>query len=151
MCSSCVFSRGVSRFSRVAEQLHAGMSTVNDLQEISTCRRACPSVTPIRVLRPTCSAGGLRGLYHVRSVCEYPDVISPPMSTRSMCPARGSRSAPSRGSTTSSTRGHRGAQRRPVGDVGHLFAAGLVHIFYTSPDVARGVASKYCCSTGLLG
>jgi len=105
--SSCVFSGDAARASRVARQIHAGMSAVNDLEGCTYMSQSLPfggykKSGYDRFAGPE----GLRGLCLVRSVCEdkvsfIRNAIPPPM-------------------------------EYPSTGVGHLFAQGLINMFFST-------------------
>lgn len=105
--SSCVFSKDASRASRMAKQICAGMSAVNDLEGCTYMSQSlpfggCKKSGYDRFAGPE----GLRGLCMIRSVCEdmIPAVrnsIPPPM-------------------------------HYPSTGVGQMFAQGLIHMFYST-------------------
>lgn len=105
--SSCVFSADQQRAARVAKQIHAGMSAVNDLEGCTYMSQSLPfgghkKSGYDRFAGPE----GLRGLSLVRSVCEdkfsaIRNAIPPPM-------------------------------EYPSTGVGHLFAQGLIHMFFNT-------------------
>jgi len=105
--SSCAFSGDANRARKVASQLDAGMSAVNDLEGCTYMSQSlpfggCKKSGYDRFAGPE----GLRGLCNIRSVCEdlLPAVrnsIPPPM-------------------------------QYPSTGVGHLFAQGLIKMFYST-------------------
>jgi len=105
--SSCAFSGSFSRAKKVASQLVAGMSAVNDLEGCTYMNQSlpfggCKKSGYDRFAGPE----GLRGLCMIRSVCEdlVPFIrngIPPPM-------------------------------QYPASGVGHKFAQGLIHMFYST-------------------
>ena len=105
--SSCAFSGSFSRAKKVASQLDAGMSAVNDLEGCTYMSQSLPfggykKSGYDRFGGPE----GLRGLCNIRSVCEdlIPSLrnsIPPPMSY-------------------------------PASGVGHYFAQGLIKMFYST-------------------
>lgn len=116
--SSCVFSGDASRAARVAAQLTAGMSSVNDLEGCTYMSQSLP-FGGIKKSGYDRFAGpeGLRGLCMARSVCEdrvsfLRNSIPPPM-------------------------------HYPATGVGHLFAMGLIRLFYSQSIVGnlQGIAA----------
>jgi hypothetical protein len=108
--SSCAFSGSAARAKRVASQLNAGMSAVNDLEGCTYMSQSlpfggCKKSGYDRFAGPE----GLRGLCMIRSVCE--DRFS---FIRNSIP---------------------GPMRYPATGVGHLFAQGLIHMFYATNGV----------------
>ncbi len=115
--SSCAFSGDASRAKRIASQLVAGMSAVNDLEGCTYMSQSlpfggCKKSGYDRFAGPE----GLRGLCMIRSVCEdripfIRNSIPPPM-------------------------------QYPASGVGHLFAQGLIHMFYSTTWLgkAKGLA-----------
>merc|ERR1719276_713799 len=106
--SSCVFSGDASRASRVAKRVHAGMSATNDLEGCTYMNQSLPfggykKSGYDRFAGPE----GLRGLCNVKSVCEdlFPDLIRNSIPPPMHYPATG---------------------------VGHLFAQGLIGMFYST-------------------
>lgn len=107
--SSCAFSASAARAKKVASQLTAGMSAVNDLEGCTYMSQSlpfggCKKSGYDRFAGPE----GLRGLCLIRSVCEdlIPSIrnsIPPPM-------------------------------QYPSTGVGHYFAQGLIDLFY-SPSI----------------
>lgn len=105
--SSCAFSADANRAKRIASQLDAGMSAVNDLEGCTYMNQSlpfggCKKSGYDRFAGPE----GLRGLCNVRSVCEdrFPAIrnsIPPPM-------------------------------QYPATGVGHFFAQGLINMFYST-------------------
>jgi hypothetical protein len=105
--SSCAFSGNAERAKKIASQLVAGMSAVNDLEGSTYMSQSlpfggCKKSGYDRFAGPE----GLRGLCLVRSVCEdrFPAIrnsIPPPM-------------------------------QYPATGVGHLFAQGLIRMFYST-------------------
>jgi hypothetical protein len=105
--SSCAFSASASRARKIASQLDAGMSAVNDLEGCTYMSQSlpfggCKKSGYDRFAGPE----GLRGLCNVRSVCEdlipfVRNAIPPPM-------------------------------QYPSTGVGQYFAQGLIHMFYST-------------------
>lgn len=105
--SSCAFSGSAVRAKKVASQLHAGMSAVNDLEGCTYMSQSLPfggfkKSGYDRFAGPE----GLRGLCVVRSVCE--DLI--PFVRNSIPPP----------------------MHYPASGVGHLFANGLINMFHST-------------------
>ena len=105
--SSCVFSGDAARASKIAKQVHAGMSSVNDLEGCTYMSQSLPfggfkKSGYDRFAGPE----GLRGLCLIRSVCE--DLI--PFIRNSIPPP----------------------MNYPSTGVGHKFAQGLIHMFYNT-------------------
>lgn len=105
--SSCAFSGDASRARKVASQLNAGMSAVNDLEGCTYMNQSLPfggrnKSGYDRFAGPE----GLRGLCMIRSVCE--DLI--PFIRNSIPPP----------------------MHYPATGVGHHFAQGLIHMFYST-------------------
>jgi hypothetical protein len=105
--SSCAFSGDANRAKRIASQLVAGMSAVNDLEGCTYMSQSlpfggCKKSGYDRFAGPE----GLRGLCLIRSVCEDRfDFL------RNSIPA---------------------PMQYPSTGVGHLFAQGLIHMFYST-------------------
>jgi acyl-CoA reductase-like NAD-dependent aldehyde dehydrogenase len=105
--SSCAFSGSAERAKRVASQLTAGMSAVNDLEGCTYMSQSlpfggCKKSGYDRFAGPE----GLRGLCMIRSVCE--DLI--PFIRNSIPPP----------------------MHYPASGVGHYFAQGLIYMFYST-------------------
>lgn len=105
--SSCAFSASFPRAKQLAERLEAGMSAVNDLEGCTYMSQSLPfggykNSGYDRFAGPE----GLRGLCNVRSVCE--DLIP---SIRNSIPP---------------------PMQYPASGVGHLFAQGLIQLFYST-------------------
>ena len=105
--SSCAFSGNTERARKVASQLHAGMSAVNDLEGCTYMSQSLPfggykKSGYDRFAGPE----GLRGLCNIRSVCE--DLI--PFIRNSIPPP----------------------MAYPSTGIGHLFAKGLINMFYST-------------------
>lgn len=105
--SSCAFSGSTERAKKVASQLVAGMSSVNDLEGCTYMSQSlpfggCKKSGYDRFAGPE----GLRGLCMIRSVCE--DLI--PFIRNSIPPP----------------------MHYPSTGVGHLFAQGLINMFYST-------------------
>lgn len=105
--SSCAFSGSAARAKAVADRLVAGMSAVNDLEGCTYMSQSLPfggrnKSGYDRFAGPE----GLRGLCMVRSVCE--DLI--PFIRNSIPPP----------------------MAYPSTGIGHLFAQGLIHMFYST-------------------
>jgi hypothetical protein len=102
--SSCAFSGDTARAKKLASRLHAGMSAVNDLEGCTYMSQSLPfggykKSGYDRFAGPE----GLRGLCHIRSVCEqYFNVPLP---------------AP---------------MHYPATTVGQGFASGLINMFYST-------------------
>jgi len=125
--SSCAFSGSYSRAAKVASQLHAGMSAVNDLEGCTYMSQSLP----FGGLKKTgygrfAGPEGLRGLCSIRSVCEdlipfMRNAIPPPM-------------------------------QYPATGVGHFFAQGLIDFFYSTTfyGTLKGIflLLKYLTVTG---
>lgn len=105
--SSCAFSGSTARARKVASQLTAGMSAVNDLEGCTYMSQSLP-FGGLKQSGYDRFAGpeGLRGLCSIRSVCE--DLI--PFMRNSIPPP----------------------MQYPASGVGHLFAQGLIHFFYST-------------------
>ncbi len=105
--SSCAFSANESRARKVAGQLVAGMSAVNDLEGCTYMSQSLPFGGRNKSgYDRFAGAEGLRGLCMVRSVCVdkfsfIRNSIPPPM-------------------------------QYPATGVGHFFAQGLIHMFYST-------------------
>ncbi|KAJ1428867.1 putative aldehyde dehydrogenase [Ochromonadaceae sp. CCMP2298] len=105
--SSCAFSASADRARKIASQLDAGMSAVNDLEGCTYMSQSlpfggCKKSGYDRFAGPE----GLRGLCNIRSVCEdlipfVRNAIPPPM-------------------------------QYPSSGVGQFFAQGLIHMFYST-------------------
>ena len=105
--SSCAFSGSFDRAKKIASQLNAGMSSVNDLEGTTYMNQSLPfggfkKSGYDRFAGPE----GLRGMCMVRSVCE--DLI--PFIRNSIPPP----------------------MQYPSTGVGHKFAQGLIHLFYST-------------------
>ncbi len=105
--SSCAFSASTERARNIASQLVAGMSAVNDLEGCTYMSQSlpfggCKKSGYDRFAGPE----GLRGLCHIRSVCE--DLI--PFVRNSIPPP----------------------MHYPSTGVGHHFASGLIDMFYST-------------------
>ncbi len=105
--SSCAFSGDFNRARKIASQLCAGMSAVNDLEGCTYMSQSlpfggCKKSGYDRFAGPE----GLRGLCLIRSVCE--DMI--PFIRNAIPPA----------------------MQYPSTGVGHLFAQGLIKMFYST-------------------
>lgn len=105
--SSCAFSASAKRAEKIASQLEAGMSAVNDLEGCTYMSQSlpfggCKKSGYDRFAGPE----GLRGLCHIRSVCE--DAI--PFIRNSIPPP----------------------MQYPASGVGHNFAKGLIEMFYST-------------------
>jgi hypothetical protein len=125
--SSCAFSGSAARAKKIASQLVAGMSSVNDLEGTTYMSQSlpfggCKKSGYDRFAGPE----GLRGLCMIRSVCEdrisfIRNSLPPPMSY-------------------------------PSTGVGHLFAQGLIHLFYSTTimDKLKGIflLTKYSIVKG---
>jgi acyl-CoA reductase-like NAD-dependent aldehyde dehydrogenase len=114
--SSCAFSGDANRARKIASQLVAGMSAVNDLEGCTYMSQSlpfggCKKSGYDRFAGPE----GLRGLCMIRSVCE--DLI--PFVRNSIPPP----------------------MQYPSSGVGHLFAQGLITMFYSTSllDNLRGL------------
>ncbi len=114
--SSCAFSADAARAKRVASQLVAGMSAVNDLEGCTYMSQSLPfggrnKSGYDRFAGPE----GLRGLCMIRSVCE--DLV--PFIRNSIPPP----------------------MHYPATGNGHLFAQGLIFMFYSTSllDNLKGV------------
>ena len=110
--SSCAFSGSASRARAVASQLHAGMSAINDLEGCTYMSQSLPfgghkKSGYDRFAGPE----GLRGLCNIRSVCE--DRIS---FIRNSIPP---------------------PMAYPATGVGHLFAKGLIKMFYSTSIIGN--------------
>lgn len=110
--SSCAFAGDASRAKRVASQLVAGMSAVNDLEGCTYMSQSlpfggCKKSGYDRFAGPE----GLRGLCMIRSVCE--DMI--PFIRNSIPPP----------------------MHYPSSGVGHNFAQGLIWMFYGNSIVDK--------------
>ena len=105
--SSCAFSGSAERARRVASQLNAGMSAVNDLEGCTYMSQSLP-FGGLKKSGYDRFAGpeGLRGLCSIRSVCE--DLI--PFIRNSIPPP----------------------MQYPSTGIGHLFAQGLINFFYST-------------------
>ncbi len=105
--SSCAFSGSADRARRVASQLNAGMSAVNDLEGCTYMSQSLP-FGGLKKSGYDRFAGpeGLRGLCSIRSVCE--DKIS---FIRNSIP---------------------GPMQYPASGFGHKFAQGLIKMFYST-------------------
>lgn len=114
--SSCAFSGSTARAKRVASQLVAGMSAVNDLEGCTYMSQSLP-FGGLKKSGYDRFAGpeGLRGLCSIRSVCE--DLI--PFIRNSIPPP----------------------MQYPSSMVGPKFAQGLIHFFYSTNiiDNIKGV------------
>jgi hypothetical protein len=116
--SSCAFSGSFARAKKVASQLTAGMSAVNDLEGCTYMSQSlpfggCKDSGYDRFAGPE----GLRGLCMIRSVCEdlvpfIRNAIPPPM-------------------------------QYPSTGVGHKFANGLIKMFYSRKNNDVAINSKY--------
>lgn len=105
--SSCAFSGSFARAKKVASELNAGMSAVNDLEGCTYMSQSlpfggCKKSGYDRFAGPE----GLRGLCMIRSVCE--DLIP---SLRNSIPP---------------------PMAYPATGVGHMFAQGLINMFYST-------------------
>jgi acyl-CoA reductase-like NAD-dependent aldehyde dehydrogenase len=116
--SSCAFSGSAARARRIADQLHAGMSAVNDLEGCTYMSQSLP-FGGLKKSGYDRFAGpeGLRGLCSIRSICEdlvpfIRNSIPPPMAY-------------------------------PSTGIGHLFAQGLINFFYSTSLIGnvQGVIS----------
>jgi hypothetical protein len=123
--SSCAFSASAERALKIASQLHAGMSAVNDLEGCTYMSQSlpfggCKKSGYDRFAGPE----GLRGLCMIRSVCE--DLI--PFVRNSIPPP----------------------MHYPSSGVGHLFAQGLIKMFYSTSllDNLKGLFLVIRYSTG---
>ena len=116
--SSCVFSGDAKRGARLGSQLHAGMAAVNDLEGCTYMSQSLP-FGGIKKSGYDRFAGpeGLRGLCMIRSICE--DLI--PFVRNSIPPP----------------------MHYPSTGVGHLFAQGLIKLFYAQSIVGtlQGIAA----------
>lgn len=114
--SSCVFSGSQARAARVGARLNAGMAAVNDLEGCTYMSQSLP-FGGIKKSGYDRFAGpeGLRGLCMVRSICE--DLV--PFLRNSIPPP----------------------MHYPSTGVGHLFAQGLIKLFYSQSivGVAEGI------------
>lgn len=123
--SSCAFSASAERAKKIASQLTAGMSAVNDLEGCTYMSQSlpfggCKKSGYDRFAGPE----GLRGLCMIRSVCE--DLI--PFVRNSIPPP----------------------MHYPSSGVGHLFAQGLITMFYSTTlmDNLKGLFMVIRYSTG---
>lgn len=125
--SSCAFSGSAARASRVAAQLRAGMSAVNDLEGTTYMSQSlpfggCKKSGYGRFAGPE----GLRSLCLMRSVCEdrFPFAF-----LRSSIPP---------------------AMQYPSTGVGHHFATGLLRLFYAETYLGRlrGLSQLIACLLG---
>lgn len=110
--SSCAFSGSTARAKRIADRLVAGMSAVNDLEGCTYMSQSLPfggknKSGYDRFAGPE----GLRGLCMIRSVCE--DLV--PFIRNSIPPP----------------------MQYPSTGVGHLFAQGLIHMFYSTSIIGN--------------
>lgn len=115
--SSCAFSGDAARAKRVASQLVAGMSAVNDLEGCTYMSQSLP-FGGLKKSGYDRFAGpeGLRGLCSIRSVCE--DLI--PFIRNSIPPP----------------------MHYPSTGVGHHFAQGLINFFY-SPSLIQNIKGVF--------
>ena len=116
--SSCAFSASASRAKSIASRLTAGMSAVNDLEGCTYMSQSlpfggCKKSGYDRFAGPE----GLRGLCMVRSVCE--DWI--PFIRNSIPPP----------------------MHYPATGVGHWFAQGLIHLFYSTSIIGTTSSKLY--------
>ena len=123
--SSCAFSGDAARARNIASQLVAGMSAVNDLEGCTYMSQSlpfggCKKSGYDRFAGPE----GLRGLCMIRSVCE--DMI--PFIRNSIPPP----------------------MHYPSSGVGHMFAQGLISMFYSTSlvDNLKGLLMVIRYSTG---
>lgn len=115
--SSCAFSGNAARAKKIASQLVAGMSAVNDLEGCTYMSQSLPfGGSKKSGYDRFAGPEGLRGLCSIRSVCEdrisfIRNSLPPPMAY-------------------------------PSTGVGHLFAQGLIHMFYSTTiwDNLKGIA-----------
>ena len=116
--SSCVFSGSQARAAKVGSQLTAGMAAVNDLEGCTYMSQSLP-FGGIKKSGYDRFAGpeGLRGLCMVRSVCE--DLV--PFIRNAIPPP----------------------MHYPATGVGHLFAQGLIKLFYSQSiaGVVEGIVA----------
>jgi hypothetical protein len=105
--SSCAFSGNATRAKKIASQLVAGMSAVNDLEGCTYMSQSLPfGGSKKSGYDRFAGPEGLRGLCMIRSVCEdrisfIRNSLPPPMAY-------------------------------PSTGVGHLFAQGLINMFYST-------------------
>ncbi len=115
--SSCAFSGNAARAKKIASQLVAGMSAVNDLEGCTYMSQSLPfGGSKKSGYDRFAGPEGLRGLCSIRSVSEdrisfIRNSLPPPMAY-------------------------------PSTGVGHLFAQGLIHMFYSTTiwDNLKGIA-----------